>query len=248
MGADPDHDSFRFAKGLAARPAGFGGDAGAGAVMAVCQVHLPGLATLHLFLTPLMLKRSDWSTMACRHGQPTRLARYRTSKCARHTGAGLWFERCPGGGAVLLRWRGVLGLLCAARGRLGVGPVLLLRLHGRANGVVAPDTVTSCAPAVGSSAPLVDGGHIVVSLLHENLCRGGCSVRLDADATASPAPAIARSSGLLCSRGRQAGTIADGSQSRRFCALPAGGCGGVRHAAVVTPAISSSQPLSRLCA
>jgi hypothetical protein len=105
-----------------------------------------------------MLKRSDWSTMACRHGQPTRLARYRTSKCARHTGAGLWFERCPGGGAVLLRWRGVLGLLCAARGRLGVGPVLLLRLHGRANGVVAPDTVTSCAPAVGSSAPLSMAG------------------------------------------------------------------------------------------
>src|SRR5262245_22353748 len=85
----------------------------------------PGVpvAAFSPFLNARDAQSPECSKMACRHGQSTDLARNRTVERARRTGPGLWFERCPGGGTVLLRRRRVLGLLCAARGRLGVGPV-----------------------------------------------------------------------------------------------------------------------------
>jgi len=123
------------------------------------------VADFHRFLTPGMLNRPKCSTMACRHGQSTDLARHRTAERSRRAGPGLRFERCPGRRSLLLRRRSVLGLLCAARGRLGVGPVSpdhgtaikrrtssLRRGHASLSGVAAPGRwqATRCLAFAGN--------------------------------------------------------------------------------------------------
>ena len=116
------------------------------------------VADFHRFLTPGMLNRPKCSTMACRHGQSTDLARHRTAERSRRAGPGLRFERCPGRRSLLLRRRSVLGLLCAARGRLGVGPISPLSPAPRSSGaghlrfVEDKGNLLRCA---GSSAPLM---------------------------------------------------------------------------------------------